>query len=238
MNCCNEEKKEVQSCHPKKKRFDYILWISLAIIAPFYALELFYGDELEEHSSLKHFAMSVFELLNRMWWGLALGIFFVGILSKVPREFVISILGQGGGIKGILRATLAGTMLDLCSHGILFVGMKLYERGASLGQLMAFLIASPWNSFSLTIILWSLIGFKWMMLFLVLSLVIAIISGLIFEALVKAGALPDNPNKADLPDDFRFMGEAKTRFKAANFNAGFFGDMLKSSLVESRMILR
>ena len=28
-----------------------------------------------------------------------------------------------------------------------------YERGATIGQVMAFLIASPWNSFSLTLIL-------------------------------------------------------------------------------------
>ena len=33
------------------------------------------------------------------------------------------------------------------------VGAKLYERGASIGQVMAFLIASPWNSFSLTLTL-------------------------------------------------------------------------------------
>ena len=67
-------------------------------------------------------------------------------------------------------------LLDLCSHGILLVGMKLYQRGASLGQVMAFLIASPWNSISLTLILWALVGFWWMLTFLLLSMVMAIIS--------------------------------------------------------------
>ena len=38
------------------------------------------------------------------------------------------------------------------------VGMKLYERGASLGQVFAFLIASPWNSLSVTLVLIALIG--------------------------------------------------------------------------------
>jgi uncharacterized membrane protein YraQ (UPF0718 family) len=61
----------------------------------------------------------------------------------------------------MFRATLAGVCLDLCSHGILAVGMKLYERGASTGQVMAFLLASPWNSFSLTLILFGLIGVSW-----------------------------------------------------------------------------
>ena len=104
-----------------------------------------------------------------------LGIFFVGLMDHIPRELITSALGKGGTVNGILRACGASMLLDLCSHGILLVGMKLYERGASLGQVMAFLIASPWNSFSLTLILWALIGLKWTIAFLVLSMVIAII---------------------------------------------------------------
>ncbi|NIT57757.1 MAG: ATPase, partial [Aliifodinibius sp.] len=80
---------------------------------------------------------------------------FICILGKVPREFVIALLGNRTGMSGIIRATAGGVLLDLCSHGILMVGAKLYERGATLGQTMAFLIASPWNSISLTLILWA-----------------------------------------------------------------------------------
>ena len=79
----------------------------------------------------------------------------------------MSILGTSKGLNGILRATAAGVLLDLCSHGILMVGAKLYERGASIGQVIAFLVASPWNSFSLTLILIALIGFWWTMGFIV-----------------------------------------------------------------------
>jgi len=35
------------------------------------------------------------------------------------------------------------------------------KRGASAGQVMAFLVASPWNSFSLTLILIALVGLLW-----------------------------------------------------------------------------
>jgi uncharacterized membrane protein YraQ (UPF0718 family) len=109
---------------------------------------------------------------------------------------VISALGQGGSLKGVVRATCAGVLLDLCSHGILMVGTKLYERGASLGQMMAFLIASPWNSLSLTLILISLIGWGWTLSFVVLSMAIGVMSGIIFDALVRRKVLPGNPHKA------------------------------------------
>ena len=62
-------------------------------------------------------------------------------------------MGGAGGRKGIVRAVFAGVLLDLCNHGILMVAVKLYERGASVGQTVAFLVASPWNSLSLTIVL-------------------------------------------------------------------------------------
>jgi uncharacterized membrane protein YraQ (UPF0718 family) len=110
----------------------------------------------------------------------------------------MGVLGRDRGLGGLFRATLAGVFLDLCSHGILAVGMKLYERGASAGQVMAFLLASPWNSFSLTLILFGLIGVPWTLLFIALSLLIGVITGLIFDALVARKVLPANPWRESL----------------------------------------
>lgn len=218
-------------CSSHKPKTDYFLWGSVLIIASSY---LGYWQNLITNT----FTLSVFELLNTMAWGIFIGIVFVGILHKVPKEFVTSLLGKGGSFSGILRATGAGVLLDLCSHGILMVGMKLYERGASLGQVMAFLIASPWNSFSLTLILWALVGFKWMMAFLLLSMLIAIISGMIFEKLVAKKILPPNPNKQDLPENFHFWTETKKQLSQTKFNIAFFTHIAKEGFKGSKMVLR
>ena len=85
----------------------------------------------------------------------------ISILGRIPREFVMSALGTRTGAGGICRATIAGVLLDLCSHGVLMVASRLYERGASIGQVIAFLVSSPWNSLSLTLILFALIGVPW-----------------------------------------------------------------------------
>lgn len=228
---------ESSCCSPQRK-VDWLLWGSAVIIIPAYLIHWLAPGLVANIGWLQIFTEGVFELMNKMWWGLAIGIIAVGALSKVPRELVIGLLGKSGTIGGLLRATAAGTLLDLCSHGILLVGMQLYRRGASLGQTMAFLIASPWNSLSLTIILISLIGWKWTLAFLLLSIVVALISGLIFEGLVRRGTLPANPNRTDLPDDFRLGPEIKKRFRETRFHSGFFLDMARSGLSESRMILR
>lgn len=141
------------------------------------------------------FSHTIVEFLGLVWWGILLGVFFVGVLNFVPREAAFSLIGKPGQKKSIIQAALAGLLFDLCSHGILLVGLKFYERGASLGQVMAFLIASPWNSLSLTVILVALIGFKWTLLFIAASFVIAILSGYIFDFCVAKGVLPQNPNQ-------------------------------------------
>ena len=220
----------------KKKRPDFLLWGSFFVLFPTYISFLLF--EGKGGNLWITFSQSAFELLNQMWWGLALGIFFVGLLDKIPRNFVMAVLGRKKGFSGILRAAGAGVLLDLCSHGILLVGMKLYERGASLGQVMAFLIASPWNSFSLTLILWALVGFWWMIAFLALSLFIALVSGMIFEHCTEKGILPKNPHRSELPDTFFFWKEAKSSFSAFHFSSAFFRDVFLAGARGSKMILK
>lgn len=237
MSCCPEESKKDEPCE-SNRGIDWLLWVSLVIVAAAYATHLAGHDRVIGIPFLGAFCHGTFELMNKMWWGLLAGILFVGLLAKVPKEFVMAVLGKSGGLSGLARATFAGLLLDLCNHGILLVGLQLYRRGASLGQMMAFLIASPWNSISLTIILASLVGWKWTLSFLLLSGVIALVSGLVFETLVRRRILPANPNTVDLPGDFRFFREAKKRLRQQRFDARTFLDSFTQGFAESRMILR
>lgn len=233
-SCCHKNNNSDQGHVHKKQAIDPIYHGSLSIVI--FAIVGYFA--LPDIAPIHHFGHAVLDLLKTMWWGIALGIVFVGIMSKVPREYVQAALGKGDSFGGIIRATIAGLFLDLCSHGILMVGAKLYERGASLGQVMAFLIASPWNSLSLTIILFALIGLKWTLIFIAASALIAIITGLIFQGLIKSGALPDNPNTMQLSDDFDIKADLKQRLANFKPNKAFLTEMAKAGWSESRMLLR
>lgn len=225
-----------QGCHDSGP--DYLLWGSLLGVVVLYLHFTLLPASTGWAEWYHTLASSVVELINTMWWGLLLGMAMVAVLSKVPREFVMSVLGTRRGPVGVLRATAAGVMLDLCSHGILMVGAKLYERGASIGQVIAFLVASPWNSFSLTLVLIALIGLPWTIAFIVMSMAIAIVVGLLFDSFVSRGVLPDNPARGDLPEDFRFWAETKKGLSNTQFNRGFWRSMLRAGVMESRMVLR
>jgi uncharacterized protein len=174
----------------------------------------------------------------KSWWSVALGIVAVGVIGRMPKDLVIGILGRGGSFRGILRATVAGVALDLCNHGILMVAAQLYKKGASLGQTVAFLIASPWNSLSLTLILAALIGWKWMLIFIVISMLIGVITGWVMDGMVKRGQLPANPHANELPENFRLMPEIRKAMPLLAPNPTNLKAMLHSGLAESRMVLR
>jgi uncharacterized membrane protein YraQ (UPF0718 family) len=221
------------ACHPKQ-RFDALLWGSLAIIAGAVLVYFFPFGPLW----LTDFSVAIADLLSKMWWGILFGMLAVGIMQKVPREYFQALLGRGDTFSGVIRATVAGLLLDLCSHGILMIGAKLYERGASLAQVMAFLISSPWNSFSLTLILISLIGLKWTLVFIAGSMLIAVVTGYLYLILTRRGLLPENPHRQDMPDGFDIKKDARARLK--NFRPGvkFFTDVLADGFKGGEMVLR
>ena len=232
-SCCGPS---AGSDAPGWRRVDWMLWGSGAVIVVSYLAAFVLPHDAS--LGLGVFTHGVQEMMNLMWWGILVGMLAVGLIDRVPRQFVIGVIGRDQGAKSLVRAVLAGVLLDLCNHGVLMVGAKLYERGASLGQVFAFLIASPWNSLSLTIIIGVLMGWEWMVVFLVASLIIAFATGLIVEALERAGRVKPNPNRVELPANFHVWREAKAGLRATRFDVAFAQDIARRSVTASRMVLR
>jgi uncharacterized membrane protein YraQ (UPF0718 family) len=223
------------SCCAPRRKIDWLLWISMLLVIAGLTGHLL---GLTGPAWWQTFSHATAEFMAKSWWGILAGILAVGIIGRLPQTLVSGLLGKGGTFGGILRATFAGVLLDLCNHGILMIGSQLYRRGASLGQTLAFLVASPWNSFSLTLMLAALIGWKWMLTFTAVSMVIGIITGWIADLLVNRGKLPENPNTRDLPDDFRFGPAFKEALVSLKPNAANVTGVVKAGLADSRMILR
>lgn len=220
---------------PEKGKIDWILWGSGLFVAIAYTAHLFFGTQLTDTWSI--LADTSFEMMNAMWWGIIMGALAVGALGRIPSEMVMSVLGKGGTKRGVVRATMAGLLLDLCNHGILMIAMGLYRKGASLGQVMAFLIASPWNSFTLTLILIGLIGLPWTLAFIAFSMVIAWISGVLFDRL-EGTVLPANPNAVPHNAEFKLWPELKSHMKGADWSLKNLLNIAWSGLKESKMVLR
>lgn len=235
--CAPKPAAEDDSCcgGGKKGRPDFLLWGSLALFLAGVAVHFVVPAA---PAWLHVFGHTCYDLLSRTWWGLLVGIAAVAVIGRFPRELVAAILGRGGSVSGLFRAVGAGVLLDLCNHGILMVGMSLYQRGASLGQTIAFLIASPWNSLSLTLILTALIGWKWVLLFILLSMVIGLVTGWIADRLVDAGKIPRNPNAVDLPKEYRIGPAISGVFRSLKPGKANYLQLAREGLAGSTMVLR
>ncbi|MBC8128300.1 MAG: permease [Gloeobacteraceae cyanobacterium ES-bin-144] len=236
-SCCGSNNVESESscCGSGHGNLDYVLWVSLTL---FLAGVAAHFAAPSAPAWLHVFGHTCYELLVRSWWGLLFGIVAVAVIGKFPRELVAALLGRGGSVSGLFRAVAAGVALDLCNHGILLVGMSLYKRGASLGQTIAFLIASPWNSLSLTLILAALIGWKWMLLFILLSAVVALITGWIADRMVDAGKIPRNPNAIDLPQDYKIGPSISGVLESLKPSVPNYLRLAREGIVGSQMVLR
>jgi uncharacterized membrane protein YraQ (UPF0718 family) len=215
-------------------KFDLFMHGSLAIILVTYAL-YFAGVNW---TPLHHFAESLTDFLKDMWWGVALGLISVGMMNKIPREYFTAIMGRGDSFGDIVKSAFAGIVLDMCNHGILVVAGKLYERGLSSAQVITFLVASPWNSLSITFILIALIGLKWTLIFIMASVVVAIVTGVAIQFLTKNGTLPPNPHTLDLHKDFDVLVDAKARLKTFKFTKSWFKDVAVDGWTDGQMIIR
>lgn len=224
--CCGGE---------SRGRPDFLLWGSLALFAAGVGVHLALPQAPQW---LAVFGHTCYELFTRSWWGLLAGILAVAVIGRLPRELVAAVLGRGGSVSGLFRAVGAGLALDLCNHGILLVGMSLYRRGASLGQVMAFLIASPWNSLSLTLILAALIGLGWMGLFILLSMGVALVTGWIVDRLVAAGKLPGNPHRVDMPVGYKIRPEIAGVARSLKPGRKNWSRLAREGISGSRMVMR
>lgn len=245
MSCCCEKKPEPpapvgpESCcggGGRKKR-DWLLLGSSSVIAAALVLGSV-GDGLLPWPLLDRFCHAVMELIRLMWWGTLVGILAIALLQFVPRQRIEQWLGGRRDLGGLLRAVAAGLFFDVCSHGILLVSMQLYRKGLSIGQTMAFLVASPWNSFSTTFVLFALIGVKWTLLFVLGSIVIALATGALFHLFEKRGIVAANPYR----EAFEKTGRSEPGFleqigPLLRRPSGWWS-ILTGGLRESRMVLR
>jgi uncharacterized membrane protein YraQ (UPF0718 family) len=113
---------------------------------------------------------------------LLFGFFVAGLLSVlVSQRFVERHLG-GRGLLPLLKASIFGIPLPLCSCGVIPVSMSLHRHGASKGSTIAFLLSTPQTGVDSIFVTLSLLG----PVFAVYRPVAALITGLLGGGLVDA----------------------------------------------------
>jgi len=124
-------------------------------------------------------------LLNAMSIYIIIGLLFAGILKQIiPDTFVSKHLGNDS-IGSVVKATLFGIPLPVCSCSVIPLAQGLRKEGASKGAVQSFLISTPITGVDSILATYSLFGFVFTIFRLISSIIIAISVGVIQNFIQK-----------------------------------------------------
>ena len=107
---------------------------------------------------MEHFIGVFLHYLYEVLPALAIGFLISGFVHEmIPEDLVLKYLGKRG-MAPILFSTLIGTLLPVCCWGSLPIAISFYKKGAKLGPVLAFLVATPATSVSALLVAYSVLG--------------------------------------------------------------------------------
>lgn len=125
---------------------------------------------------------------------LALGFFLSGVINEfIPSSWVERHLG-GRGLRPLIYSTLVGTILPICCIGSLPVAISLRQKGARLGPVLAFMVATPATSLPALLVSYGLLGLKFTGYIFFAVIFMGLIAGFIgnlFRASPKSPVIED-----------------------------------------------
>jgi len=156
--------------------------------------------------------------IQKIWWAIILGFLMGGIVEYfIPRQYFSHVLSRPEK-KIIFYSVGLGFFASLCSCGILALSIQIHKKGASTPAVVAFLLASPWANFPLTLMLVGFFGIVKSLYIVFSAIIIAITTGLIFQFLEKRNWIESNKNTVLTEEDFSIRDDFKKRFNNYRFS--------------------
>jgi len=127
---------------------------------------------------------------------LLFGFLVAGILSVLISQRVVEKHLGGKGIWSLVKASLFGVPLPLCSCGVIPVSMSLHKHGASKASVISFLLSTPQTGADSIFVTLSLLG----PLFAIFRPLAAFVTGIIGGVLVNVFGKEQNDKEQKLQE--------------------------------------
>lgn len=132
---------------------------------------------------LAFFGNETWNIVLEMAPYLLLGFFLAGLLSVIiKQEWIERWLGNQS-LGAVVKASIFGVTLPLCSCGVIPVTTSLYQRGASKGATTSFLTSTPQTGVDSILATSALIGPVFAGIRVIVALVSGVITGLLVDLL-------------------------------------------------------
>jgi uncharacterized membrane protein YraQ (UPF0718 family) len=176
-------------------------------------------------------------LANAMSFYILLGLLIAGILKQlIPDDFIASHLGENK-TSSVLKATILGIPMPVCSCSVIPLAKSLQKEGASKGAVQSFLISTPITGADSILATYSFFGWFFTIYRVFTSVVIAILTGLL-QNVVESKQVSKEEETSSCCSSCCCSSEASKEKKGFSLKASFtyayvtlFGDIYKALLI-------
>ncbi|WP_324171832.1 SO_0444 family Cu/Zn efflux transporter [Sulfurimonas sp.] len=117
-------------------------------------------------------------LSDAMSFYILIGLLIAGVLKQlIPDDFISSQLGANK-ISSVIKATIFGIPMPVCSCSVIPLAKSLQKEGASKGAVQSFLIATPITGADSIMATYSFFGWIFTIYRVVTAIIIAIVTGI------------------------------------------------------------
>lgn len=128
---------------------------------------------------INNFFASFLQLLNISSFWLVVSFFLCSILHIVLRpDFLQRNLGNSR-LSSLIKATISGMLLPICSCGVVPLALSLYHSGAYLGPTLAFLVATPIINPAAVLLSFALLGPQLTTVYIIIGFMLPMIIGVL-----------------------------------------------------------
>ena len=125
------------------------------------------------------FFTNFWQLTNDMAIYILFGVLFAGVLKQViPSNFISKHLGDDNFVS-VIKSSLFGIPLPLCSCSVIPFATSLKKEGASSGSVLSFLISTPITGVDSILATYGFFGWIFTIYRIITSLIIAIVAGIL-----------------------------------------------------------
>lgn len=142
---------------------------------------------------------------------------------------------SGGGMLSLLKATVFGVPLPLCSCSVIPTGLALHKQGASKGSCISFIVSTPQTGIDSMWLTAGVLGWPFTILKVISSIIMGIIAGHFSGGLNKDTITADCPHESNRSKFIQWFESACVdipRAIALPFLGGVFFSGLLSSFLE------
>lgn len=145
------------------------------------------------------------DILNDASVWLVVSFALAGLLHNFLRPDRLQRMLGNRKLSSIVRGTVSGMLLPICSCGVIPLGLGLYYSGAYLGPTLAFMTATPIINPAAALLAYGLLGPQIATIYLISGFVVPMVVGLVGNGLagpeLKASGVDQMPDESEMEPD-------------------------------------